>query len=96
MGRSVSSRVRKCYSADTLILKSIVDDAALKFIDLELHQNRIKPLLLPESPRVEPNKQEEGILMFPTSPPSCSPNPVEDSGRSFNCYEYNASDKLRE
>lgn len=48
MGRSIHTRVRKCYSADTLILKSIVEDVALKGLDLQLHQVRNKPLVLPE------------------------------------------------
>jgi hypothetical protein len=48
MGRSVHERVRKCYSADTLILKSIVEDVGLKLFDLEFHNVRTEPPILPE------------------------------------------------
>ena len=45
MGRS-GGRVRKCYSADTLILKSIIEEVTFKNLDIDAKQSRQLPQIL--------------------------------------------------
>jgi hypothetical protein len=45
LGRS-STRVRRCYSADTLLLKALLEEVNLKSFDVQLPVARYKPLIL--------------------------------------------------
>lgn len=72
MGRNVG-RVRKCYSADTLILKSIIEEVTFKNLEIDAKLSRQLPQILLEDSlkREEKERRDEGMYpICPTSPPS--------------------------
>jgi hypothetical protein len=86
-------RVRKSYSADTLILKSILQEVAFRNFQLDSRE----ALLLEQS-----EGREEGMYpICPTSPPSgiiaaAVNSQTGCSKGSLGCYEFSDSDRLQE
>jgi hypothetical protein len=84
-------RVRKSYSADTLILKSILQEVAFENFQLDSR------VLLEQG-----EGTEEGMYpICPTSPPSgiiaaAANSQTGCSKGSLGCYEFSDSDRLQE
>jgi hypothetical protein len=101
MGRSIA-RVRKSYSADTLILKSILEEVTFKNFDLDCNNSRQLPQILLEESMKREERREEGMQpICPTSPPSgmavgTSNSQTGNSKGSLACYEFSDSDRLQE
>lgn len=74
LGSPLSLRVRKSYSADSLIMKSILQEICFKNMDLDLPKFDDLPIVL-EGDFRRKKKMEEGVsITIPTSPPSVVPS----------------------
>ena len=100
----VPLRVRKSYSADSLLMKSILEEVSFRNVDLDVSKQREQMGLVLQNNFRKKSRNEEGIsLNIPTSPPSVfvekeNPNSARSgqSGRSLECYQLDNAGKLRE
>lgn len=99
----MAARVRKSYSADTLILKSTLEDVTFKNFDVDSKARPLPAMILDESMKREERREEGMHLICPTSPPSgiiagtSAPNSQTGLSKgSLGCYEFSDSDRLQE
>ena len=75
-------KVRKSYSADTLLMKSILEEVSFKNMDLDISKEEI-PFELDLDFRRKKRMVEKVPLAVPTSPPSVTfNNHIESAGKS--------------
>ncbi len=96
-GQGAGWRVRKSYSAESLLMKSILEEVASRNKDVDFSRdNHEEPIIECDFRR---KRGEETIgLAFPTSPPSVLGLQQNSacSGLSLNCYEVDTDSKLRQ
>ena len=73
-------KVRKCYSSDSLVLRSIITDFTLKNIEIEVPL-KVRPTLVMSSAQDNESPQKRSdelhqIMICPTSPPSVFQPPL--------------------
>ena len=91
------SRVRKSYSAESLLMKSILEEVTARSRDVDCPQGQADEMIIECDFRRKRGEESVG-LAFPTSPPSVFAQQQNSacSGRSLNCYEVDTDSKLRQ
>lgn len=76
------TRVRKSYSAESLIMKSILQEVSFKNMDLDVSRSEELTIVLEADFKRKKRIEDGAALAVPHSPPSVIPNHITNSAHS--------------
>lgn len=76
------TRVRKSYSAESLIMKSILQEVSFKNMDLDVSRSEEFTVVLEGDFKRKKRIEDGASLTVPHSPPSVVPNHITNSAHS--------------